>query len=69
MKKIFKRTFLRNDGEDLYIFGYDEHNEAPLTQIEASVNSSPHLRWNPFRQEWVTYCAEREKRTVFPPNK
>ena len=67
MKKIFKRTFLRNDGEDLYIFGYDEHNEAPLTQIEASVNSSPHLRWNPSRQEWVTYSDARKNRTSFPP--
>ena len=67
MKKIFKRTFLRNDGENLYIFGYDEHNETPITQIETSTNSSPHLRWNPARQEWVTYSDGRKNRTSFPP--
>ena len=25
MTKIFKRTFLRNDNKNLYIYGYDKH--------------------------------------------
>ena len=67
MKKFSKRTFLRNDGEKLYIYGYNEHNETPLKQIDISANSNPHLRWNPSRQEWVTYSAGRKQRTSFPP--
>ena len=27
------------------------------------------MRWNPSRQEWVTYSSERENRTSFPPKK
>ena len=67
MKKIFKRTFIRNDNQKIYLYGYREHKETSLAQIEISPSSNPHLRWNPSRQEWVTYSAGRKNRTSFPP--
>ena len=67
MKKIFKRNFLRNDNKQLIIFGYKEHIEESGTELKITKGPKPHMRWNPSRQEWVTYSAERKDRTSFPP--
>ena len=67
MKKIFKRIFLRNDKKELFLFGYDKHIEASGQELPESELPNPHMRWNPSRQEWVTYNAERKNRTFFPP--
>ena len=64
---MYKRIFQRNDGKDLLIFGFKPHNENNTTELAVINLPSPHLRWNPSRQEWVTYAAERSKRTTFPP--
>ena len=31
------------------------------------VDAKPHLRWHPFRAEWVAYAAHRQERTFLPP--
>ena len=67
MAKIFKRTFLRNDNKNIYLYGYAKHNEKPVQEIEVTPSSKPHMRWNPSRQEWVTYSSGRKNRTTFPP--
>ena len=67
MKKIFKRKFIRNDGKELLIFGLKEHLEKPSNELPITETSKPHMRWNPSRQEWVTYSAGRKDRTAFPP--
>ncbi len=67
MKKIFKRNFLRNDKRELIIFGYNKHTEEPGAELEITDIHKPHMRWNPSRQEWVTYSASRKDRTSFPP--
>ena len=67
MKKIYKRNFLRNDKKNLLLFGYKEHKENPSTELEITESSKPHMRWNPSRNEWVTYSARRKERTSFPP--
>ncbi len=69
MKKIFNRKFLRNDNKILNIYGFKTHNDKPFKQIEPQKNPKPHLRWNPFKNEWVTYSAGRKIRTSFPPKK
>jgi UDPglucose--hexose-1-phosphate uridylyltransferase len=28
---------------------------------------NPHLRWNPFREEWIVYAGHRQDRTFLPP--
>ena len=67
MKKIYKRKFERNDKRHLLLFGYEEHNEKASKELEITPSPSPHMRWNPSRQEWVTYSATRQVRTAFPP--
>ena len=64
---MHKRTFVRNDGRDLFLYGNSPHLEKNTTQLEITPASTPHLRWNPARQEWVTYSAGRIDRTTFPP--
>lgn len=63
---MYKRIFKRNDGKDLLLFGYQPHNEKNTAELEITPSSTPHLRWNPSRLEWVTYSAERTNRTAFP---
>ena len=67
MSKFHKRAFQRNDGRKLFIYSKDEHIEKNTQELETTFPPSPHMRWNPSRQEWVTYSAGREKRTAFPP--
>ena len=69
MQKIYKRTFVRNDSRELYIYGYNEHTERASKELDVTFSSKPHLRWNKPRQEWVTYSAGRKNRTAFPPTK
>ncbi|MDA9748816.1 galactose-1-phosphate uridylyltransferase [Pelagibacteraceae bacterium] len=68
MKKIYKRKFIKNDNRELLLFGYNEHKEDPGEQLDINDNLKPHMRWNPLRQEWVTYSASRKNRTSFPPS-
>ena len=69
MQKIYKRTFVRNDSRELYLYGYNEHTERASKELDVTFPSKPHLRWNKPRQEWVTYSAGRKNRTAFPPTK
>ena len=66
MKKIYKRKFERNDKRYLFLYGYSEHTELSSQELEVTPPPSPHMRWNPARQEWVTYSATRKVRTAFP---
>ena len=68
MKKIYKREFERNDKRHLLLFGYEEHKEIASKELEITPLPSPHMRWNPARQEWVTYSETRKVRTSFPPD-
>ncbi len=67
MKKIYKRNFVRTDKRKLLLYGYTEHNEVAGKQLETTEISKPHMRWNPSRDEWVTYSDGRKNRTFFPP--
>ncbi len=69
MKKIYKREFERNDKRHLLLYGYTEHKELAAQELEKIEVSKPHMRWNPSRQEWVTYSGTRKVRTAFPPEK
>tara|TARA_B100001123_G_C15199157_1_gene982603 strand:+ start:305 stop:1354 length:1050 start_codon:yes stop_codon:yes gene_type:complete len=67
MQKINKRIFVRNDTQEMYLYGYDQHTEKPSVELEILPPSKPHLRWHPSRQEWITYSDGRKNRTTFPP--
>ena len=64
---MYKRIFKRNDGKDLIIFSLKKHIEEGADELEITPSSTPHLRWNPSRQEWVAYSENRSYRTSFPP--
>ena len=64
---MYKRTFKKNDGKELLLFGLNPHEEKNSKELNITPLAKPHLRWNPARQEWVTYSAERSNRTSFPP--
>ena len=66
MNKYFKRSFKRNDKSSILLYGYKKHKEKPLKQLNKKNSSKPHMRWHPFRKEWVIYSAVREKRISFP---
>ena len=67
MRQIHKRVFVRNDSKELLLYGYKEHKEAASEQLDINDIPKPHMRWNPSREEWVTYSAGRKSRTSFPP--
>ena len=69
MKRVYKRSFKRNDKKNLILFGYKEHKEKPGKELEITEIPKPHMRWNPAREEWTTYSAGRKNRTFFPPKK
>jgi len=67
MKNFYKRIFKRNDQKNLIIYGREKHTEQNKKELDITPPVTPHIRWHPSRQEWVTYSASREKRTYFPP--
>ena len=67
IKKFHKRKFIRNDGEELFLFGRKQHTEKNTSELEITPSSKPHMRWHPGRKEWVTYSPGRKNRTAFPP--
>ena len=67
MHQIHKRSFIRNDNKELLLYGYQEHTETPSQELDVNDIPKPHMRWNPSREEWVTYSAGRKDRTFFPP--
>ena len=67
MKIFHKRIFKRNDGKNLFLYGRERHSQKNTKELDITKSSSPHLRWHPARQEWITYSSGREKRTSFPP--
>ena len=69
MSNFHKRIFQRKDNKNLIIYSREKHKEKNSKELEGMIESTPHMRWNPSRQEWVVYSASREKRTVFPPKK
>ena len=69
MNKIYKREFERNDKRHLLLYGYSEHVETSTQELEKIDSPIPHMRWNPSRQEWVTYSETRKVRTSFPSEK
>ena len=64
---MHKRIFTRNDKKELLLFGLSPHLEDNTSELKITPLTKPHLRWNPSRQEWVTYSISRSDRTTFPP--
>lgn len=63
---IFRRRFQKDDGRELFLYGYAPHREAPLPQDGGDIAKGGALRWHPLRQEWNIYAAHRQNRTYKP---
>ena len=60
MTKFYKREFIRNDKKNYYYLVITIIMKNHGSQLEITENINPHMRWNPSRQEWVTY-KQKEK--------
>ena len=70
MLPFHKRQERKEDDRQLFIYGTQAHilpwqNSLPPTLFPPS----SHLRWHPFRQEWICYAPHRQERTFKPPAK
>ena len=59
MQKIHKRSFIRNESREMYLYGYNVHTEIASEELKTTLPSKPHLRWSTPTQERVTYSAGR----------
>lgn len=65
---MHKRTMTKPDGRQLWLY-----SRAPIPgSIVATAPGEwdaprSHLRWHPFRGEWVAYATHRQQRTFLPP--
>jgi len=64
-----KRSFVKPDGRAIHL--YAERTLPDALEIPqplgSTVEAKPHLRWHPFRAEWVDYADHRQERTFLPP--
>ena len=57
------------DGRSVVLYAghpLDHPTEVPEPR-GGPVDARPHLRWHPFRAEWVAYAGHRQDRTFLPP--
>lgn len=62
-----KRTYIKRDGRNLFLYGLKPHTLEPLDEGENTGQAQSYARWHPLRQEWVVYAASRQGRTFLPP--
>jgi len=67
-KPVYRRQYTKADGRDLYLYGYQPHDLAPLPEDSGPIAKGGELRFHPLRDEWNLYAAHRQNRT-FKPSK
>ena len=67
-KSVHRRQFIKRDGRDLFLYGYQPHTEHPLNEEDSAIAKGGELRWHPLRREWNLYAPHRQNRT-FKPSK
>lgn len=67
-RPVHRRHFTKTDGRDIFLYGYNPHEEAPLAQDDGDVAKGGEMRWHPLRREWNVYAPHRQNRT-FKPSK
>ncbi|MEO1249045.1 MAG: galactose-1-phosphate uridylyltransferase [Pseudomonadota bacterium] len=61
-----RREHLKPGGRRLWLYGPTGQDDAPVEELPATDPPTPHLRWHPFRRQWVAYAAARQTRTFKP---
>jgi len=65
-RTIHRRRFVKRDGRDLFLYGYEPHTLTPLPETNGHVAKGGELRYHPLRDEWNIYAAHRQNRTFKP---
>lgn len=60
------RHYRKPDGRSLWLYGRNEHTEAPLHEITGTNQVGGHLRFHPLRGEWLVVSPQRQNRTFAP---
>ena len=66
---MYQLALRKPDGRQLTLYSrkpIDTTITAP-SPFENPLKGTPHMRWHPLRNEWVTYAAYRQDRTFLPP--
>jgi UDPglucose--hexose-1-phosphate uridylyltransferase len=66
---MYQLVLRKPDGRQLTLYSrkpIDRNITAP-SPFASPLNATPHMRWHPLRNEWVTYAAYRQDRTFLPP--
>jgi len=63
---IHRRHFVKQDGRDLFLYGYKLHDLPSLPEDGGEVAKGGELRHHPLRDEWNIYAAHRQNRTFKP---
>jgi UDPglucose--hexose-1-phosphate uridylyltransferase len=63
---IHKRTHIKPDGRNLFLYGRSEHTLPVVTGEELSKSTGSELRQHPLRGDWSVYAAKRQNRTFKP---
>jgi UDPglucose--hexose-1-phosphate uridylyltransferase len=65
-----KRVFTKPDGRALTLYARTRLGPIDEAPSPSPVPHAPnaHLRWHPFRAEWVAYATHRQHRTFLPPD-
>ena len=65
---LFSLRLKKSDGRALILYARHplEENLGAPSPDGVSLETSSHLRWHPFRQEWIVYAGSRQNRTFLP---
>lgn len=68
---MYKRALKKPDGRALFLYSRTPIADSIVATspggAEEVVEPRSHLRWHPFRGEWVAYATHRQQRTFLPP--
>jgi UDPglucose--hexose-1-phosphate uridylyltransferase len=67
--ELFRRAFKKPDGRNLLLFSR-RPIASDIVPTSPKVNGGTgeaHLRWHPWREEWVAFASHRQDRTFLPP--
>ena len=65
-RPIYRRSFTKRDGRNLYLYGYQPHELEPLSEEDFMPSKGGELRYHPLRREWNVYAPHRQNRTFKP---
>ncbi len=68
-KNPYKLSLRKPDGRLLHLYAREKiaANIIATNPHHEKITAATHLRWHPWREEWVAYASHRQNRTFLPP--